>query len=130
MMLGGSNPAGTSTTSLNYIGDYAYAYSGQQISGAGTTTTLLDFTISANNYVVGTFQFGFNNKFNDDEQIAMYIDSQLVASMVFNNTFERAELNDFKVILPPSSHIKVQIIKLSGSADVATFAWFQGRVYQ
>jgi len=131
MMLGGSNPAGTSPTSLNYIGNHAYAFSGQQISGSGTTVTMLDLSISANNYIDATIQFGFGGaRSNDDERVEIYVDSELVAANVYNNNYERAELNDFQVILPPSSRIEVKIVKVSGTGDVPSFAWLRGRVYQ
>ena len=49
----GSNPAGTST-SLNYVGKHAYAYSGD-VSVSGSLTTMLEFT-TAEQYVVGHYQ--------------------------------------------------------------------------
>ena len=127
--VGGANPTGTGS-SINYIGNHAYAYSGEITSGSGTTQTMLNFTTASNSYIVGTIQFGFGgNRLNDDERVELLIDGQITASMVFNNNYERAELNDFQVIIPPESNVLVRIVKVSGSADVPSFSWFQGRVY-
>jgi hypothetical protein len=115
---------------INYIGDHVYGFSGQVTSGDGTTVTMLDFTTAAGSYIVGTVQFGFGGaKSNDDERGELLIDGQISASMLFNNNYERAELNDFQVILPPSSRIQVRIVKVSGVADVPSFSWLRGRVY-
>ena len=134
-MLGGGNPvsgnpAGTGS-SINYVGNHAYAYSGEITSGSGTTETMLDFTIAANSYVNATIQFGFGgSRSNDDERVEIYVDGELVAANVYNNNYERAELNDFKVLLAPESHVEVKIVKVSGTGNVPSFAWLQGRVYQ
>ena len=45
MMLGSSNPVGTSK-GLNYIGNHAYGYSGE-VTVNDNETTLLDFTLGA-----------------------------------------------------------------------------------
>jgi hypothetical protein len=125
----GSNPAGTGS-SINYIGDHAYAFSGEGTSGSGTTITLLDFSTASGSYIVGTIQFGFGGvKSNDDERAEIYVDSQLVAANIYNNNYERSELNSFRVILPPSSRITVKLVKVTGTADVPSFAWLRGRVY-
>ena len=127
--VGGSNPSGTSS-SINYVGNHAYAYSGQIISGSGTTKTMLDFSVAANSYVDATVQFGFGGaRSNDDERVEIFVDGELVAANVYNNNYERAELNDFRVLLAPSSRIEVKIVKVSGTGDVPSFAWLRGRVY-
>lgn len=91
---------------------------------------MLNFITASNSYIVGTIQFGFGGaRLNDDERVELLIDGQITASMVFNNNYERAELNDFQVILPPEANVLVRIVKVSGTADVPSFSWFQGRVY-
>ena len=128
--VGGSNPTGTGS-SINYIGNHVYAYSGEITSGSGTTQTMLNFTTPSNSYIVATIQFGFGGtRANDDERVELLIDEQITASMIFNNNYERAELNDFQVILPGDAKVTVRIVKVSGSADVPSFSWLQGRVYR
>ena len=46
----GSNPAGTGT-SLNYIGEHAYGFSGTGNAGTGGDFTAFDFTSAANSYI-------------------------------------------------------------------------------
>ena len=127
--VGGSNPSGTGSI-INYLGNHAYAYSGEITSGSGTTKTMLDFVVASNNYIDATIQFGFGGaRSNDDERGEIYIDGELVASNIYNNNYERSELNDFKVLLAPQTHVEVKMVKVSGSGDVPSFAWLRGRVY-
>ena len=51
----GSNPTGTGT-GLNYIGDHAYAYSGEVDNNGSSATTALKFT-TGNEYVLGQMHF-------------------------------------------------------------------------
>ena len=67
-VVGGSNPSGTGS-SINYIGEHAYAYSGEITSGSGTTKTLLNFITASNSYIVGTIHLVLrpgNDRPNDD----------------------------------------------------------------
>ena len=49
--IAGGNPAGTGT-SLNYIGNHAYAYSGNFSSTGTDDTTYLEFDLALNQYIV------------------------------------------------------------------------------
>ena len=54
MLLGASNPAGTSGSVLNFIGDHAYLYTGfSQVNNV--RATIAKFS-TGNLYIVGTFQ--------------------------------------------------------------------------
>tara|TARA_Y100001963_G_C6654650_1_gene387436 strand:- start:62 stop:451 length:390 start_codon:yes stop_codon:yes gene_type:complete len=129
MLLGASNPVGVGS-SINFIGNYAYAYSGQLNSTSGSIT-LLDFVVPNANFIDATVQFGFGGtRSNDDERAEIYIDGELVAANLYNNNYERAELNDFKVLLAPNAHVEIKIVKVSGSGTVPSFAWVRGRVYE
>jgi len=125
----GGNPSG-SGTSLNYVGDHCYAYSGAITSGASGDNIMLDFFTGANSYILGGLQFGFGGiRSNDDERVELYLDQQIVAALVFNNSYERAELNNMEIVIPPQSRVQVKIVKVSGTGSVQSFCWFQGRVY-
>jgi hypothetical protein len=134
-MLGGGNPVGGSNpsgigSSINFIGNHVYGYSGTVTSSTGTTKTMLEFVVPSNSYIDATIQFGSSQqRFNDDEVINMYIDDQLAAGMLFNNNYERAELDSFQVILAPDARVKIEVVKQSGTADVPFLAWIRGRVY-
>ena len=123
-----SNPTGTGT-SINYIGNHAFAYSGEITSGSGTAVNMMQFTVDSGTYIVGKFQVGFGTRANDDELVEVIVNGSTVAALNFNNSYERAELNDFNVLLAPSSEVIFKVTKLSGTASVKTYGWFQGRVY-
>ena len=85
--VGGGAPVGVGS-SINYIGNHAYAFSGQVTSGTGTTITMLDFTTASNSYITANIQFGFaGSRSNDDERVEIYADGALVASNVYNNNY-------------------------------------------
>ncbi|HCV02683.1 MAG TPA: hypothetical protein DG048_08565 [Pseudoalteromonas sp.] len=123
-----SNPTGTGT-SINYIGKHAFAYSGEVTSGSGTAVTMMQFTVDSGSYIVGKFQVGFGTRANDDELVEVIVNGATVAALNYNNSYERAELNDFQVLLPAFSEVIFKVTKLSGTADVKTYGWFQGEVY-
>ena len=59
----GSNPAGTGS-SINYVGNHAYAYSGI-IASTTTEANMLDFTIG-NQYVMAQFSWGYDAQIGND----------------------------------------------------------------
>jgi hypothetical protein len=115
---------------LTIIKDHCYAYSGEIISATGGDDIMLDFT-TGKQYLMVVLQFGFGGvRSNDDEQVEIYLNNNLVASNIYNNNYERGELNDFQCVLPPLTDVKVKVVKGSGTDNVETFVWLKGRVYQ
>ena len=114
---------------LNYIGNHCYAFSGSVINGDGETDTLLEFTTS-NSYMMGKFEVGFGIKANDDTRIEISINGVDVAANQYNNTFEVADTRTFKLLIPPLSNVKCQVVKVSGTTDIPVFMWIAGKVYK
>jgi len=124
--------SGTVSTgfSIRYIKNWAYALSGEVINGDGETNTLLDFTVANNSFIVAEFQIGFAGpRSNDDTRIEILLNEILVASNVYNNNYGDIVRHDFNLLLPGSSNVKCQAVKVSGTADVPVLLWMAGRVY-
>jgi len=116
--------------SLNYLKDWAYAFSGEVINGDGETNTLLDFTVGSTSFIVAQFQIGFAGaRSNDDTRIQILLNDVIVASNVYNNNYGDIVRHDFDLLLPGETHLKAQAVKLSGTADVPVLLWMAGRVY-
>tara|TARA_Y100000296_G_scaffold72355_1_gene88659 strand:+ start:107 stop:517 length:411 start_codon:yes stop_codon:yes gene_type:complete len=121
----GSNPAGTGTT-LNYIGDHAYAMSGG-IDVPQTITTLLNFSTS-NTYVVAEFTFGNSSGSGDDMEYEVSIDSQKVLSVAVSGA-NAMPPNKPVILLPPYSNVLVTGFNLSSNTPREVFAVIAGRAY-
>jgi len=125
----GGNPAGTGT-SLNYIGDRAYAYSGV-VGVNGTETTLLEFT-TGNDFIVGLWlpQILEDSHHGDDIRFACYVnDQEIMASMIAASTgTDLTGLRHFPIIVASFTTIKITGQNISQNLSKDTGATFTGRV--
>jgi hypothetical protein len=134
---GGANPAGIGST-LNYVGDHAYASSGS-FADTQSQATMLQFS-TQNAYIIGKFVFygsthtaqtagsitaGNTNNFQ------ILIDSEVVG-VVKTDTGQEDMPSEMTVpmLLPPNAKIEVKVISAGAAADYSTQATFVGRVYQ
>jgi len=126
---GGANPAGIGS-SLNYIGDHCYGYSGV-IGATSSGTTYLDFT-TGGLYIVATVQCNYAINQAEDMVYEIKMDGQTVqkwinagATGVSNAGFEPQ--NPQQIIIPPFTRVEVVITSASTTRDQA--ASLVGRVY-
>ena len=129
--IAGSNPAGTGT-SLNYIGDHAYAYSG--IVSAGATQdqdyTLLEFT-TGNSYIVAQINFYYADAaiFNDF-RYKVFLNDQEIISYEVKSAQDPSQNTEWKPLLIPSfSKITMTAANTEGSFARNQTATLTGRVY-
>jgi len=121
------NPAGTGT-SLNYIGEHAYAYSGL-VGIPDTATTMLDFS-TGNSYVNATFDYGNSTTSGDDIQFKINLNGETI--MV---THTRGPVNSSNaglqpnLILPPFSRVQITGINFGSSTERLCVVSIVGRVY-
>ena len=113
---GGGNPAGVGT-SLNYIGNFVYAYSGA-LTCTNAGTTMLQFTTGAE-IINARFQFSWGDgSQNYDVEPEIKFDSQTIIKQ-YIQTGQQAnpnDLPDYHLIIPPFT--KVEVIQ-TAQADVA-----------
>jgi hypothetical protein len=126
--VGGSNPAGTGT-SLNYIGNHVYGYSGNFVSSGTDDTTYLEFDVALNQYIVGRFEFMYDESANIDINFDVNFNDESIASFIIGNAgsagtgLQPAVVN---VIIPGGTKVKATC---KGSNSNFTVG-FTGRVYQ
>ena len=125
----GSNPTGTSTTSLNYIGNHAYAYSGV-IGVDNNETTLLEFTTASQSYIVGVLQFQYNlpNE-SDDFFYQIYFDGTIVDGISATSSSDIDYSIPRKLLVPPNTLLKVTAENKEGASTRDQIVHFVGRVY-
>jgi len=125
--VGGSNPSGIGT-SLNYIGEHAYAYSGIAEAATSPGTVFLEFN-TGSSYIIATVQL-YNTE-NESNIINWEIEINGTKVIEYNQEgrvalpFHVPEGN--KIIVPSYSSVVVRGIALSSATDGA--AMFTGRVY-
>jgi len=110
---------------FNYIGSWAYAYSGSSSPGSGPTT-VLEFTTGAG-LIVGKFELNadFAGIGGNNLQIEIYLnDLKIVYERDVGNDFVPGD-TAYDVVLPPFTKVQVDLGAASGSANVN----FVGRVY-
>ena len=132
-MLGGGNPvSGNPTgtgTSLNYIGNHAYAYSGL-IGIDDGAPVMLEFT-TGNSYLTATFDYGNSTTSGDDIQFKINLNGETI--MV---THTRGPVNSSNaglqpvLIIPPFSTIQVTGTNFCSSTERICVDAITGRVYQ
>ncbi len=126
---GGSNPAGTGS-SINYVrtdtGTFGYAYSGQLTLANGTTLTPIDFTI-ANEAIDGKLQISVDVDALSTTYLTLivYLDGQVIVYDVDRRDLNIPQ-NEFRVFIPPYSHLKVTVL---GGNDAAATVLFTGEVH-
>jgi hypothetical protein len=124
---GGANPAGVGT-SLNYIGDHAYANSGFLIF-VDSEITLLEFE-TGNSYIEASLVLMRNDQNSNDSRHKIYIDSQLVGSIPQNSGGIQMGGQPILYLFPPQSKIRISVVKTDTSVDELQGAVsLTGRVY-
>lgn len=123
-----SNPSGTGT-SLNYVGDHAYGYSGA-VAVANSDITLLKWNMGPQ-YLVGTFQplYMSDANVNDDYYFRIEMDGEIIASVIIDGARVYSPYEEFDIIIPAYARIQV-IAKNNESNTNNVGAMITGRVYR
>jgi len=131
-VVGGSNPAGTGT-GLNYIGNHAYANSGEILIN-NNTVTMLEFT-TGTSYFVGSFSYGVdqNASLGNSKLIGFTIkfDSQKVMQVVGQSasTLQFIDFDpNYAILIPPFTNVKIES-ETTNAGNVPTYAMLIGEVY-
>ena len=129
---GGSNPAGTGNT-LNYIGDFVYAYSGS--FPATTSGVTVISTTSSSQVIVGKFQLnaciatGAPNV-GTITGADINFDGQLIGRIKADGQAETTPASETQdVVIPPYTKITVEVDSDQDQAARFGTVTFTGRVY-
>jgi len=126
----GSNPAGIGS-SLNYVGDFVFAYSGPINANSSTSadTTLLNFT-TGSEIIMGTIAFQTNEVANN----VIYFDVIMNGSSILQGAWDnsgsgQATANTpIDMVIPSYSHIQVNW-GITGGAGADATCQILGRIY-
>jgi hypothetical protein len=128
----GGNPAGVGT-GLNYIGNHAYANSGEVLVN-NNTVTMLEFT-TGSSYFVGSFSYGVdqNASLGGSKLIGFTIslDGQKIMQLVTQTATNYPIIdidNNYQLLIPPYTKVKIES-ETTNSTNVPTYAMLTGRVY-
>ena len=123
----GGNPAGTGT-GLNYIGNHAFAYSGEITSTGNNAAdaTMFEFT-TGSSYILATIDFADQQVGGDKRLLEAEIDGQVVYTSHFDDS-PPGQLAPFLQILIPS-YSKFKFSYGMNGATVIGTAVLTGRVY-
>ena len=130
--VGGANPTGIGKT-LNYIGEHAYAYSGE-VTVNNATQTMLEFE-TGSSYIMAKFSYGVdrNAALGGNKQIGFTIsmDSQKVMQVVTYTNSSHGILdfdNNYEILIPPFTKVKIES-ETDEADNIPTYAMLTGRVY-
>jgi len=124
--VGGGNPSGTGK-GLNYIGDHAYAHSGI-VSVTNTETTLLEFFVSSNQYLIARITIGSQAGSGDDMKMSVLINNEQVYSN-YEALVSMPTQNPLHILLPPDSSVKVVAQNVGSASGREMECVIVGRVY-
>ena len=116
--------------SLQYTPDnkYAYAFSGKVERSATGTDDLLEFE-TGSEYLISNIQVCFGGaRINDDFQANILFNDITVAEETYNNNYEMASPQYFKMIIPPFTTVKIQVEKQTGTSALESFAFVRAKV--
>jgi hypothetical protein len=123
----GSNPTGTGTT-LNYVGDHCYAYSGDVSVGA-SLTNMLEF-VTAEQYIVATYQIHglFAQIGANQTQVEVIMNGESITHTYWDSVQDNLNPLENNILLPPFSKFTFKLAQASGS-DRNMQLTLLGRVY-
>ena len=117
---------------IRYIGDYAYAYSGQ-FEAKNTTQILLEF-VSGSGLIVGTFYCNaflqYSNVSVRQGAFLISLNDIIVAGITATDANEDMPATvTQELLIPPLTKVKVEAIASTGDSDNYATVNFTGRVY-
>ena len=101
---GGNQFTGASSTLIEYVGDFAYAYSGA-IGIDDTETTMLEAK-NGTKMIIAKFQFGNLLQTGLDYHFAIYLNDAVIQAVVFNQA-NVTPMIPIELIIPAYTIIKV-----------------------
>jgi len=125
----GYGPQFTASTglSLNYIGNRAFAYSGE-VSVDDTETNLLDFQ-SGKELLVARIIFAYGTPAQSDDFLyKIYLNGLAIMGQLFSAANEAGQHTEYKIIIPPLTHVVTSADNVSSSNPKSQFCIFTGKI--
>ena len=129
---GGANPAGVGS-SINYIEEHAYAFSGG-FSASTSSQTMLDFS-TGTSYIVGTItcnggtEIGTPGNGNVSSWNLTFDDQSVAVLLTETETEDMPATNQIKILIPPFTRVELKMLSSADDANSLHTALITGRVY-
>jgi len=126
--VGGSNPSGVGTT-LNYLRDHAYGYSGS-VDVDNNETTMLRFA-TGSLYIVGSWTYQGFEPTGDDYKFLVKLDEQDVSCIIFPGISNVTGIvqDNINILIPPYTEVKFTAQNITDTDANLVGVTFSGRVY-
>jgi hypothetical protein len=123
----GSGGAGTSS-SLNYIGDHAFLYTGFSTVD-NVKKTIASFS-TGGFYVLGTFQPQYDtNTATDNYGFEILLNDEKIGSTQITSATDYSPYQEMEILIPPFSKIEITAQNKTDTSDNDVGAIIIGRVY-
>ena len=126
--IGGSNPVGVGST-LHYIGDHVYGYSGLVTDIRDTEVSMMEFSTAGNAYIVAKVQFSYATSATDKYQYRIYIDEQVVQTNIISAGGSQNGDDVLNIVIPAGSKVKFTAQNITDTSDQLQCVSIVGRVY-
>jgi len=115
---GGGNPAGVGS-SLQYVGNRCYAYSGvvATIAGSSADTTMLKFSTGAEAIDVGYLGFVDSETSDRVRFVTVAMNGEIIYNGRYKNPQEMAQDQPVQLIIPPFTDVEVKCGGADGSSN-------------
>ena len=120
------NPTGIGT-SINYIGNHAYATSGRVTVG-DTAINLCDFT-TGSEYIVGTVMFSSGTQSGDDYQYTTIFNGEPVDRFHTSGGVVAPDRVNRQIIIPPYTRVQFTAQNVTDASTDSQLVFFQGEVH-
>ena len=120
------NPTGTGT-SINYIGNHAYATSGS-VSVGNSQISLCDFS-TGSEYIVGTAMFSSGTQSGDDYQYSTIFNGEIVDRFHTSGGVVAPDRVNRQIIIPPYTRVQFTAQNVTDASTGDQQVFFQGEVH-
>jgi len=125
-LLGVSNVV-SAGSSVSYIGDRAYAYSGV-IAADNNATTYLDFT-TGQGYMVARFQFCYGEPATDDYEYVVKLNNETMIQTISGGSTSVNTFDVFELIIPAETQVLCTARNVTDTSSLQMDVIMTGRVY-
>jgi hypothetical protein len=123
------NPTGTGT-SLNYVGDYAYAYSGL-VPCDNNETTLLKFTTASSIITAEVLlNYAEDAAHTEDYVFKIKVNSEIIMMFLYDGAKLQNPPQPIPMIIAPFADVEITATNISDTDARTLAAMVTGRVYQ
>ena len=112
---------------IRYIGEHAYAFSGQ-ILVDDNITSLCDFT-TGSGYILATLMFASGTQSGDDYQYTTKLNSAIIDRYHTSGGVVAPDRVNRKILIPPFTHVELQAQNVTDTSAGGQMVTMTGRVY-